>query len=83
LGELTAAYLQEMGLNVIESIAGEEPRDLTRLVDQADNPSTLRKLIGLLHVQPSEIYIQYDLDAGTDMLIYLGADWAVDNPLGR
>jgi LCP family protein required for cell wall assembly len=83
LGEMTAVYLKEMGLNLIESIAGEEPRDLTRLVDQADNPSTLRKLIGLLHVQPSEIYIQYDLNAGTDMLIYLGADWAVDNPLGR
>lgn len=81
LGKLTFDYLKEMGLNVIESIPGEEQRDLTRLVDKADNPSTLRRLIDLLQVQPSEIYIQYDLDAGTDMFIYLGADWAADNPL--
>jgi LCP family protein required for cell wall assembly len=83
LGERTAQYLEEMGLNVVETVQGEKPRDLTRLVDQADNPYTLRKLINLLHVQPSEIYIQYDLDAGMDMLVYLGADWATDNPLGE
>jgi polyisoprenyl-teichoic acid--peptidoglycan teichoic acid transferase len=81
LSKQTARYLEEMGLNVIESIQGEGRRDLTRLVDKADNPNTLRYLIRLLHVRPSEIYIQYDLDAGTDMFIYLGADWADDNPM--
>jgi LCP family protein required for cell wall assembly len=83
LGERTADYLEEMGLNVVESVQAEERRDLTRLVDKADNPYTLRRLISLLHVSPSEIYIEYDLDAGTDLLIYLGVDWAEDNPLGK
>ena len=83
LGERTAEYLSDMGLNVIESVQGEEVRDLTRLVDKADNPYTLRRLIELLHVSPSEIYIEYDLDVGTDMLVYLGTDWADNNPLER
>jgi hypothetical protein len=81
LGELTAEYLKEQGLNVIQLTQGAESRALTRLVDHAGNPYTLRSLIGLLHVAPSEIYVDFDLSAGADLVVYLGADWASDNPL--
>jgi polyisoprenyl-teichoic acid--peptidoglycan teichoic acid transferase len=81
MGEQTAKYLLENGLNVIETVPSEKTRPLTRLVDLADNPYTLRSLINLLQVSPSEIYLNYDPEAGTDMTIYLGEDWAEDNPL--
>jgi LCP family protein required for cell wall assembly len=81
LGELTAKYLNGLGLNVIQTVQSDKSRAKTRLVDHVDNPYTLRYLIDLLHVAPSEIYIQFDLEAGTDLVVYLGADWASDNPL--
>ena len=81
LGELTADYLAELGLNVIQVEESDNSRGKTRLVDQVGDPYTLRYLINLLHVAPSEIYLQYDLEAGADLVIYLGADWASDNPL--
>lgn len=83
LGDLTARYLEEKGLNVIESVQSEKVRPLTRLVDHASNPYTLRRLIDLLHVAPSEIYVDLDMGTGTDMLVFLGEDWARDNPLQR
>jgi len=81
LGKSTARYLEERGLNVTETVEGEETRPLTRLVDLASNPYTLRSLINLLHVSPSEIYVSLDLGKETDMLVYLGEDWAKENPL--
>jgi len=68
---------------VIESVQSEKRRPLTRLVDHASNPYTLRRLIDLLHVAPSEIYVDLDMGTGTDMLVFLGEDWARDNPLQR
>jgi len=60
---------------------GDQTRAKTRLVDQVGDPYTLRYLINHLHVQPSEIYVQYNPDTGVDLVIYLGEDWASDNPL--
>jgi len=81
LGKLTAQYLEGNGLNVIDTVQSDQTRPLTRLVDLASNPYTLRSLINLLHVSPSEIYVTLDMTASTDMLVYLGEDWAKDNPL--
>jgi hypothetical protein len=81
LGEMTAAYLREKGLNVIEIVQSDEDRPKTRLIDHVGDPSTQRYLIDLLHVAPSEIYFDFDPEVGADMLVYLGLDWAEDNPL--
>jgi hypothetical protein len=81
LGELTAGYLKEKGLNVVQAVNGAENRPKTRLVDHTGDPYTLRYLIDLLHVAPSEIYITLDPEAEADLTVYLGADWAANNPL--
>jgi polyisoprenyl-teichoic acid--peptidoglycan teichoic acid transferase len=76
LGKRTAEYLEAQGLDVIETVESQETRPLTRLVDLASNPYTLRSLIDLLQVSPSEIYISLDLSQEAEMLVYLGEDWA-------
>lgn len=81
LGKKTAEYLETQGLEVIERVESQETRPLTRLVDLASNPYTLRSLIDLLQVSPSEIYISLDLSQEAEMLVYLGEDWAQKNPL--
>ncbi len=81
LGKKTAEYLKAQGLDVIETVEGQETRPLTRLVDLASNPYTLRSLIDLLQVSPSEIYISLDLSQEAEMLVYLGEDWMEKNLL--
>jgi len=81
LGKRTADYLEGLGMNITQVEMGDQTRAKTRLVDQVGDPYTLRYLINHLHVQPSEIYVQYNPDTGVDLVIYLGEDWASDNPL--
>ncbi len=83
LGRLTVRYLAENGLEAVEMIQSEKTRPLTRLVDHASNPYTLRCLIDLLQVAPSEIYISLDMTAEAEMVIYLGEDWAQEYPMER
>ena len=83
LGDRTVRYLEEKGLSIIETVQSDKTRPLTRLVDLASNPYTLRALINLLQVSPGEIYVSLDMTANTDMMVYLGEDWAKDNPLER
>jgi LCP family protein required for cell wall assembly len=83
LGTLTARFLAENGLDAVEVVQSKKVRPLTRLVDNISNPYTLRRLIDLLHVAPSEIYLSLDMTAGAEMVIYLGEDWASENPLGQ
>lgn len=72
----TAQFLERSGLNVIASVESEERRAYSRLVDRVDDPYTLRFLVDLLKVRPSEIYIQLDPFGSADMVILLGEDWA-------
>lgn len=83
LGKLTAHYLAENGLEAVEVVQSEKVRPLTRLVDHASNPYTQRRLIDLLQVAPSEIYISLDMTAEAEMVIYLGEDWAKENPMDQ
>jgi LCP family protein required for cell wall assembly len=81
LGKKTAQHLEAQGLDVSEFVENSENRPLTRLVDLASNPYTLRLLINTLQVSPSEIYISLDLSQEAEMLVYLGEDWAQKNNL--
>jgi polyisoprenyl-teichoic acid--peptidoglycan teichoic acid transferase len=81
LGEKTAAYLIENGLNVDQVVESENARTFTRLIDQTHNPYTFRRLINLLRVNPGQVWIQLDYSVNTDLTILLGRDWAETNPL--
>jgi hypothetical protein len=83
LGDLTAVYLRDKGLNVIMVEPGSETRARSRLVDHVGDPNTFRFLINLLHIPPSETYINIDMPDNMDMEVYLGMDWAQDNPLQK
>ncbi len=76
LARRTAEFLQRSGINVVEAVEGEDQRAYSRLVDRVDNPYTLRFLVDLLKIRPSEIYIQLDPFGSADMEVLLGEDWA-------
>ncbi len=83
LGKATAAYLREQGITVLEVVESDQPRARTRLIDQTHNPYTFRRLINLLRVNPGEVWIRLDYQAGADLTLLLGRDWAENNPLGN
>jgi polyisoprenyl-teichoic acid--peptidoglycan teichoic acid transferase len=77
----TAEYLQEQGANVIVTGDAEQFYHYTTVIDYTGNPYTIRYLEKLMNVQRNQIRIDYNPDSGMDVLIFLGADWAGNNPL--
>jgi len=80
LGGSAAQYLRDKGVNVIEVVQAEKTRAKTRIVDRAHNPYSTRFLFNLLKTDPAEIWNDFDLEAGTDLVVYLGEDWALPEP---
>ncbi len=74
LGQKAAAYLQSTGLNVVKVTAGTQTRPLTRVIDQSDEPFTLRRLIDIFKIHNSEIYVQITSQPEADLVVYLGED---------
>jgi polyisoprenyl-teichoic acid--peptidoglycan teichoic acid transferase len=77
----TVEYLQEQGANVIVTGDAEQFYHYTTIIDYTGNPYTLRYLANLMHIQRNQIRIEYNPDSGMDILVFLGADWAGNNPL--
>lgn len=76
LAGTAANFLKQHGLNVVEAVESGEKRAYTRLVDQVDDPYTVRFLVDLMKIRPSEIWIQLAPFEEVDMQLYLGEDWA-------
>jgi LCP family protein required for cell wall assembly len=76
LAAKTAEFLKKNRLNIVEVVESEEMRSYTRLVDHVDDPYTLRFLVDLLKIRPSEIWIKLAPFGNADMELILGEDWA-------
>jgi len=72
LGGRTKAYLQSLGVNIVEVSNGEYTA-VTRLIDYTGNPHTARYFIELFGI-PSEFYVfEFDPNRSIDVVITLGA----------
>lgn len=81
LATTTQNYLNSQGANVVDvGNAGEQPSE-SKIYDYTGNPYTLRYLVEVFGVPPTNIYSQYDPASTTDVAIVLGATWANSNPL--
>lgn len=81
LAEVTAEYLQ-VNLGVQTTIGNAERiYEETTIIDYIGDAETITALTELLNVPKSKIYSRYDPDSECDILVILGTDWALENPL--
>jgi len=77
----TAQYMGSQGANIVEASAAGQAYASTVIIDYTGNPHTLRYLVDTLGIHPSNIHIEFDPNSQTDVVVFLGNDWATSNPL--
>jgi len=68
-------------LNVVEIGSASEGYLYTTLVVHNATPYTLAYLSNIMNVPTTRIFNKYDPDSGTDITVFLGGDWASENPM--
>ena len=81
LAETTMDYLANQGLNVIEVGSASETYTYTTLVVHSATPYTLNYLASVMQVPSTRIFNKYDPNGTTDITVFLGSDWASNNPM--
>lgn len=81
LAERTADYLRNLGANVVQVANAPQPYAATTIVDHRGCPYTLRFFADWMGIQVARILMQFDPNATVDVEIFLGEDWALNNPL--
>ena len=77
----TQQYLNTQGANVTQTgNAGDSPQ-FNAVYDYTGNPYTVRYLVELMEIPPSNIFSRYNPASDIDVEIVLGASWANANPL--
>ncbi len=78
----TAEYLRSVGVNAPEDLVGNtDAVAYTWVIDHTGNPYTVQYLIDLMNISPNNFRVRYDPDAQADIELWLGTDWANDNPM--
>lgn len=82
LGTRTAAYLTSQGVNVIGTGNADGYYANTTVIDLTGKPYTLNYLSQIFGLtQPSQFISRTDLNAGSDIILIVGEDWARNNPM--
>jgi polyisoprenyl-teichoic acid--peptidoglycan teichoic acid transferase len=81
LATRTAEYLTSLGANVVSTGDATDPYYVTTVVSYQGHPYTLRYLADLMTATPPQIYNRFDPSSEVDLIIYLGSDWANNNPM--
>jgi len=80
LAASTAAWLKDQGFNIVE----ESNADYTiysQIYIYGGTPYALRWLSDTIPVTGNNIFYNFDPNAGVDLVVVLGDDWAGNNPL--
>jgi polyisoprenyl-teichoic acid--peptidoglycan teichoic acid transferase len=81
LASQTADYLLASGIIVAEPDNASETYLTTTLIDYTGKPHTVAFITELMNIQPENVYHRYDETSEADIVITLGEDWAIDNPM--
>jgi polyisoprenyl-teichoic acid--peptidoglycan teichoic acid transferase len=81
LAQRTSDYFNQMGANIIVAGDAGEYYQSTTIIDYTGNPYTVRYLASLMNVKAAQIKFAYDASSTLDVVIFLGSDWANNNPL--
>jgi polyisoprenyl-teichoic acid--peptidoglycan teichoic acid transferase len=77
----TSEFLGSAGANVILTGDAGQFYYNTTVVDYTGNPYTVSYLAKLMNILPGNIRLDYNAESELDLILYLGADWAANNPL--
>ncbi len=80
LAATTAAWFREQGLNVVEE-AEVEYAVFSQIHVYNGTPYALRWLADTINLTESSIYDNYDPNAQFDLIVVLGDDWLMNNPM--
>ncbi len=81
LAGLTAGWLREQGINVVEETNADQLYDVTTIFIYNGKPYTVRYLSQLFNLENPRVYNRYDPNAAYDIAVAIGEDWAANNPL--
>jgi LCP family protein required for cell wall assembly len=79
----TAEFLQENGINISSVGNNSKFKDQTVIYDYSGNPHTIRYILDLMGYSENRIFYKSDPSTEEDIVIVLGADWSLDNPIGE
>jgi LCP family protein required for cell wall assembly len=77
----TTEYLQAQGIQVTNTGNADQLYTNTTVIDYTGKPYTLRYLVDTLKISPNHIFSRYDPASQADVVLILGQDWAVSNPM--
>ncbi len=81
LAARTTAYLQSLGFNVTNTGNADGLVNNTTIFDYTGNPYTVKYLVELMKIPPTNIYSRYDPTSPVDVVVVAGVDWAASNPM--
>jgi polyisoprenyl-teichoic acid--peptidoglycan teichoic acid transferase len=81
LATRTSEYFRSLSMNVVEETNADRVYDRTTLVVLNGKPYTARKLAEMMNIETGYVQNRFDPDAGADVIIILGNDWANNNPM--
>ncbi|MEA2007521.1 MAG: LCP family protein [Chloroflexota bacterium] len=77
----TAYFLSRNGVSVPEVGNADQYAEQTFIYDYSGNPYTIKYLLEIMGLSEAHLSYRYQPEAVYDILIVLGDDWAVQNPL--
>lgn len=81
LEQLTANYFNSLGGNASGGGTAGQTYSGTVIIDYTGNPFTVAFLADMMNVSTYNIRHEYTPGNGIDVVIYLGTDWANNNPI--
>ena len=81
LGDRTSTYLQSQGINILQVADAGEYYPATKIEIFNGKPYTVDFLAQTMNVASANIWNTYDPNAGVDIRVTLGGDWATNNQL--
>jgi hypothetical protein len=81
LASETAEFFTEQGFEIAETGNAGDIYTNTTIYLYAGSPKTAAYLSELMNIQPGRYRVRYDPDVTVDIVIMLGSDWALSNPM--
>ena len=81
LATATAEYFSDLGFNVAETGNAGDIYTNTTVYIYAGTPQTAAYLNEIMNLGTNRVRVRYDPDVTVDVVIMLGSDWALNNPM--
>jgi LCP family protein required for cell wall assembly len=81
LAAQTTEYLASQGVNVVQTGNADNVSSTTEVIFHSGKPYTVKFLVDLMQINPFRVRHFFDLADPADIVIILGDDWAINNPM--